>query len=189
MKKEQSTQDIFSISDIRNNLIYTVDGHAVTAIEIEPRAIDLMSEEAQNQIYEHLMTLVNGIDVPYQIFCGYRPSDISSYIVKMEEKISKETNFIKKDIMKKELLKSVEAAKTGKATEGVYGFILRSKNLKPESIDELVYKTAEIRTAFINAGFTAFRCDDDKLIYLTLVNTNPTISSYDINSIKGGSKQ
>ena len=136
-----SVQSKINVLDIRNGLIHRKDGSVVTILQVMPFNLNLLSENEQNRKIKEVESVLQRLEMPFQVMALSKPTDLSNYKHSIHQ--LKENTI---DPMKKELLRfySEQAERivnNGQAMERQFFIILTAK---PEKVDQLSYIEHEL---------------------------------------------
>jgi len=92
MAKSQSTQEFVEIQEIRDGVIFLKSGALRQMIIVSGVNFDLKSETEQDLMTYAYQNLLNALDFSVQIFIHSRRLNINSYLEKLEQRHSQETN-------------------------------------------------------------------------------------------------
>ena len=90
--KEPSTQEYLEIAEIREGVVIMRDGSFRMVLLVSAINFALKSEEEQNSIVYQYQNFLNSLSFPIQIVLQSRQTDLSSYIIKLKERLNQETN-------------------------------------------------------------------------------------------------
>ncbi|HHV30708.1 MAG TPA: conjugal transfer protein TraC [Clostridium sp.] len=180
--KVKTAQQWMPIRDIDKSIVYRKDGILIGILRLTPINIDLLSNNEKKRIVDAVYEAINGETEPLQVFCIGRPVDLNSYIEWMQDKAKSEENFTRKQILKSYIQEASELAASGETTERRF-YVIISKNDSPKKIEELVTKLRDLKSKFTNAGLKASVCNDDEIIDLYSLFSNPIQAAYERTEI------
>jgi hypothetical protein len=87
-----ASQGFLVISEIKDNLIITVDGGLRAVLAVSSTNFILKSQDEQNAILARYQEFLNSLEFPIQILVQSRKLDIHGYLEKIREKELQQTN-------------------------------------------------------------------------------------------------
>lgn len=178
----KTAQDWMPIKDIDKSYVYRKDGLLVGILRIMPLNIDLLSNNEKRRIVDGLHEVINGENEEFQIFCIGRPVDLNVYLEWLQEKSKSEENFTRKQILKSYIQEATEIAASGETTERRF-YIIVSKKDGPKSVEDLNSRLRDLKSKFTNTGLKASICNDDEIIDLYSLFSNPVQAAYEKTEI------
>ena len=91
-KKENSTEDLIPVKDIRNGIVYLTDGRYIKILEVEPINFLLRSAREQKNIIFSFASWLKISPVKLQIKVVTKKADISKHLNAIERDMDKETD-------------------------------------------------------------------------------------------------
>lgn len=89
---KSSTQKFVEIEDIDNDIVMFVDGSCALIVNVFAVNFGLLSETEQEAMILSYAGLLNSLSFPVQIIIRSQHKDISSYLKKLEQKETEQTN-------------------------------------------------------------------------------------------------
>lgn len=89
-----TTQGFLEIEDITQDLVLLVDGSCALVIETTAVNFGLLSEKEQEALIYAYAGLLNSLSFPIQVYVRSKHKDITSYLKKLEEAQTKQSNQI-----------------------------------------------------------------------------------------------
>ena len=77
-------EDWLPVNDIQNSMIITTNKEKITGVNITPRNIFILEQNAQNNIMIGLKNFYNTIDYEFWLVVADRPVDLSVYLSQMQ---------------------------------------------------------------------------------------------------------
>ena len=91
-KKENSTEDLIPVKDIRNGIVHLTDGRFIKILEVEPINFLLRSAREQKNIIFSFASWLKISPVKLQIKVITKKADISKHLNAIERDMDKETD-------------------------------------------------------------------------------------------------
>jgi hypothetical protein len=184
-----SVQAWLPFYDVNMNFIWRRDNHLVTAVEIEPINIFLLSEEEQKRKIKMLFEVINSLDVHWSAICIQRPVDLDKYIGKQEEMRNAETHHMRRRILDSSIRNASQVASSGEAMDLQF-YILISGELKNKKqildMQQLLNKATELAESLTSAELVSQVCSDHELRELLFNYLNPLQSAYERAPLDSG---
>lgn len=165
------------IIDIENETVYRRDQHIVGAFRVQPLNIDLLSDNERRRIVDALAEALNGENEPLQIFCIGRPVDLTNYLDWLQNKLKNETDFIKKRLLKNFINVASITASSGETIERRFYIIVPKPDGEKNRAD-LLARLNDLRSKFAAASLDSCVCQDDELLDLYVLFSNPIQASF-----------
>lgn len=96
-----STQEHLEIEDIKDNIIILKDGSCCLILATTAINFGLLSEKEQDALIYAYAALLNSLTFPIEIVIRSKRKDVTSYLKLLEGEISKQTNKLLQEQMKK----------------------------------------------------------------------------------------
>lgn len=87
-----STQSFLAIKDVREDFIITPDGGLRAVVAVSSTNFVLKSQQEQDAILARYQSFLNSLEFPIQILMQSRKLDIHGYLLKIQERLSEQTN-------------------------------------------------------------------------------------------------
>lgn len=137
-------------------------------LRVAPVNLSLKSDNEKKRVVSALHEAVNGFKEPVQIFSLGRPIDLDGYIRHIGEKITAETNPVKKRLLKEYLRYTSGLVSEGEAHERRFYFVLSREDEKT-----VLAAAGELAGDLRAAGLESRLCDAQEIMDLLFCFFNP----------------
>jgi len=115
MKKTQSTQEFVELQEVRDGVAFLKNGALRQLLIVSGVNFDLKSETEQDLMTYAYQNLLNALDFSIQIFIHSRRLNIESYLQKLQERHTQETN----ELLKTQIAEYIEFIKSFVANNAI----------------------------------------------------------------------
>lgn len=178
LTNKRTAQQWMPIIDIDNGTSYRKDGRILGVLRVRPLNIDLLSDNERRRIVDALAEGLNGENEEIQIFCIGRPVDLTNYLDWLQNKVSTETDFLKKRLLKNFISMAALTASSGETIERRF-YVIISKPAGSKNEADLLVRLNDLKTKFSAASLECNICQDDELLDLYVLFVNPVQASLD----------
>lgn len=176
--REKTAQQWMPISDIKGNLVYRKDKMLVAALKVQPKNLELLSDNEKRKCVDSLTEVLNGEKEGLQIFCIGRPVDLNDYLEWLQEKAKREQDFNKKMLLKGFMQQASALASSGTIIERRF-YIIITKQLTLKAEDEINNRLKELRNGLLKAELSVDFCEEDDYMDLFSMFANPIQAAYE----------
>ncbi|MBN4062890.1 MAG: hypothetical protein COA82_01185 [Alkaliphilus sp.] len=177
-QKKKTAQQWMPLADIENEFMFLKNGDIVCVLQIQPISLELLSQREKNNIIAAFSEELNGLDNSIQFFCIGRSVDLDSYLSFLNNKSQYESDFIRKQILRKFISNALEISKSGETTERRFYSLIKSKDE-----EEIKTKIYELQSQFVRAGLVTRVLKNDELLELVSLFTSSEMVSFEENRI------
>lgn len=170
--REKTAQQWIPISDIDRNIMYRKDNVLGGALRVQPKNLDLLSDNERKRIVDDLAEGYNGESEGFQIFCIGRPVDLNNYLESLQNNARAEDNFIKKTVLKGYIQEASIMASSGETIERRF-YIILVKEISDKAEYELLSRLNEFKAKLFQAELDSEICNDDELLEVLSLFANP----------------
>lgn len=183
IRREKTAQQWIPIADIDRSIIYRKDNILVGILRVQPKNLNLLSDNEKKRIVDDLAEGFNGESEGFQIFCIGRPVDLNNYLEWLQNTAKEETNFIKKTVLKGYIQQASEMASSGKTIERRFHIIV-TKEIGNKAEIELMSRLKEFKIKLLQAELDSEICNDDELMDVLSLFANPIQTSFERTEIQ-----
>ncbi len=115
MPKSLSTQEFVELKEVRDGVIFLKNGALRQLLMVSGINFDLKSEQEQDLMTYGYQNLLNALDFSIQIFIHSRRLNIESYLLKLQERHTQETN----ELLKTQIAEYLEFIKSFVANNAI----------------------------------------------------------------------
>ena len=182
-RMQKSAQDWMPVIDIDKGIVYLKNNMLLGMIRIYPVNISLLSKSEQKRKVEMLAAELNGINDDFEIFCIGRPVDLSSYLDWLTDRSKTETHIVKKRLLRNMTLDATKKSTSGEIQERRFYLCIYRKNTNENSVNEFSEMLRIMRDKISSADVITDLCDDNELINVCSMFSNPVYAGVDTISI------
>lgn len=175
-RREKTAQQWIPIIDVDRNISYRRDDVIIGALRVQPKNLDLLSDNEKKRIVDELAEGFNGENESFEIFCIGRPVDLNNYLEALQNEVKVEDNFIKKSVLKGYIQQASIMASSGETIERRF-YIIFTKKMEEKAELELISRMNEFKSKLAQAELDAEICNDDELLEKYSLFANPLQTS------------
>lgn len=173
-KKRESAQQWMPVADIDKGIIFLKNNYMVGMIRVHPVNISLLSDIDKKRKVEALASELNGIQDNFEIFCIGRPVDLTEYLEWLSARNKTETSLIRKRLLRNMIVEATKKVTSGEIQERRFYLCIFRHNKSPKEINEFISSLKSMREKIEGAALKTDLCDDDELINVCSMFSNPT---------------
>lgn len=144
------------------------DGRHLAFLRVQPVNLSLKSENEKKRIVSAFSQTLDGLKEPIQLFSISRPIDLDGYIRQISEKITAETNPVKKRLLKEYLRYTSGLVAEGEAHERRF-FVILSRADASSALNA----ASELASDLLAAGLCTELCDSQEILSVLFCFLNP----------------
>lgn len=189
-KKEEgvklvSAQAFIHVQDINKNILYTTDNKCISYIRLQPPMSSLWSRREKRMKTNTLVAEISKDREPWVLSAVSRPMDITYLINQYKNKREQTDNFIRKNLLKQEMMELQDKVGSGQAVERQFYIKIWVDN-KPGAEENLLTRAQQIIGAYESIGVTGTLLKKQDIIpYCNLVH-NPSYINLDTTDTSPG---
>jgi len=174
---QKSANEFTNVKDIRGRYLYTMDGHILCFIRLNPISIDLYSKGEKQTLIRMLTAELSAVQSPFKLLAISRPIDISPLISELSGLMG-DAGAVQKELLNKELAVMNDYAGSGEIVERQ--FYLSIWGAYTDGCErEMLARTKELAAVFENGGLTCEIAGEDEIIRLVGLLNNPSRAHLD----------
>lgn len=174
-EKKGTAQYFLNVSDIKDNILYTLDGYKHIFIELEPICIDLLNTNDMKTFIKNLISEISKLNIEFDIFGISQPFDIETLKEQYEDLILKADNDIRRTLLRNSLNEITKYGESDSIVERKFYLIIRGLTNE----NELIKQAETLMDCFKNSGMVVYRLKDNEIKRLINLFNNITTYNYD----------
>lgn len=173
---KKSAQDFTNVRNIKDGILYTLDGYSISYLKIYPISINLFSEQEIINITKNLTSEFSAEKEMFKFLAISRPVDIAAVTEKYQELI-KVGEIKQKELLRKELKVLNDYALSGEIFERQFYLMFWQKTSIQDS--ELTKKMEVVKERFDSASIKTELIEEKEIIRLCNLFNNPAYVQVD----------
>jgi hypothetical protein len=169
---QKSANEFTNVKDIRGRYLYTLDGHILCFIRLNPISIDLYSKGEKQTLMKLLTAELSAVQSPFKLLAVSRPIDISPLIGELSG-LMNEAGTVQKELLKQELSVMNAYAGSGEIVERQFYLSIWDRYSEGNE-REMFARSKELCAVFENGGLTCEIAGEDEIIRLVGLLNNPS---------------
>lgn len=184
MKGSNISQFFINIMDIKNDILYGLDGYKRIFIELEGICIELLNNNDINRLIKELSSEISKLNIEFDLFAISRPFNIDLLKQQYEDEILNAKTDIQRTLLRNSLKQILEFGENGEVTERKFYLLVQGLDTEPE----IIKQAERLIECFKSSNLTCYRLRDNEIKRLINLFNNIATYNYDnmnetINSI------
>ena len=187
-EEEQSLNEFLNVKNIKENFLYTLDGHAIQFIKVEPINIELLTDDELESKMNFSSIEFSEEQQPYKILVIPRAVDISEHIEEQEELKRKIDDDVGIEIINNRIISTKEIVENKNIIENEF-YIMIYDSYKDNIENELMKRANNWINRLKNCGYRSDLLYEREIILLIKSFTIPEFArsegtDYDDNIVQ-----
>lgn len=187
-EEEQSLNEFLNVKNIKENFLYTLDGHAIQFIKVEPINIELLTDDELESKMNFSSIEFSEEQQPYKILVIPRAVDISEHIEEQEELKRKIDDDVGIEIINNRIISTTEIVENKNIIENEF-YIMIYDSYKDNIENELMKRANNWINRLKNCGYRSDLLYEREIILLIKSFTIPEFArsegtDYDDNIVQ-----
>lgn len=192
-EEEQSLNEFLNVKNIKENFLYTLDGHAIQFIKVEPINIELLTDDELESKMNFSSIEFSEEQQPYKILVIPRAVDISEHIEEQEELKRKIDDDVGIEIINNRIISTTEIVENKNIIENEF-YIMIYDSYKDNIENELMKRANNWINRLKNCGYRSDLLYEREIILLIKSFTIPEFArsegtDYDDNIVQINGKE
>ena len=171
-EEEQSLNEFLNVKNIKENMLYTLDGQVVQFIKVEPINIELLTDEELESKMNFSSIEFSEEQQPYKILVIPRAVDISEHIEEQEELKRKIDDDVGIEIINNRIISTTEIVENKNIIENEFYIMIYDSN-KDNIENELMKRVNNWINRLKNCGYRSNLLYEREIILLIKSFTIP----------------
>ena len=171
-EEEQSLNEFLNVKNIKENMLYTLDGQVVQFIKVEPINIELLTDEELESKMNFSSIEFSEEQQPYKILVIPRAVDISEHIEEQEELKRKIDDDVGIEIINNRIISTTEIVENRNIIENEF-YIMIYDSIKDNIENELMRRANNWINRLKNCGYRSSLLYEREIILLIKSFTIP----------------
>lgn len=187
-EEEQSLNEFLNVKNIKENFLYTLDGHVIQFIKVEPINIELLTDDELESKMNFSSIEFSEEQQPYKILVIPRAVDISEHIEEQEELKRKIDDDVGIEIINNRIISTTEIVENKNIIENEF-YIMIYDSYKDNIENELMKRANNWINRLKNCGYRSDLLYEREIILLIKSFTIPEFArsegtDYDDNIVQ-----
>ena len=169
---QKSANELTNVKDIHGKYLYTLDGHVICFIRLNPISIDLYSKVEKQTLIKLLTADLSAVQYSFKLLALSRPIDISPLIGELSGLIG-DAGAAQKELLKQELAVMNGYAGSGEIVERQFYLSIWDRFAEGCERDLLI-RAKELCAVFENGGLTCEIAGEEEITRLLGLFNNPS---------------
>ena len=192
-EEEQSLNEFLNVKNIKENFLYTLDGHVIQFIKVEPINIELLTDDELESKMNFSSIEFSEEQQPYKILVIPRAVDISEHIEEQEELKRKIDDDVGIEIINNRIISTTEIVENKNIIENEF-YIMIYDSYKDNIENELMKRANNWINRLKNCGYRSDLLYEREIILLIKSFTIPEFArsegtDYDDNIVQINGKE
>lgn len=192
-EEEQSLNEFLNVKNIKENFLYTLDGHAIQFIKVEPINIELLTDDELESKMNFSSIEFSEEQQTYKILVIPRAVDISEHIEEQEELKRKIDDDVGIEIINNRIISTTEIVENKNIIENEF-YIMIYDSYKDNIENELMKRANNWINRLKNCGYRSDLLYEREIILLIKSFTIPEFArsegtDYDDNIVQINGKE
>lgn len=179
---EITANEFINVRDIRENILYTLDGLALCFLKVSPISIDLYSKNEKITLMKMLTAEMSSIQHDFQFLAVSRPVDISPLLMELTSLLATDDPK-QKELLKHEITEMNAYAISGEIVERQFYIILWDR-ADDDVQRELLNRAKQFSQNFIDCGMECELLPQREIVRLCNLVNNPAYTHLEDNDIE-----
>ena len=171
-EEEQSLNEFLNVKNIKENMLYTLDGQVVQFIKVEPINIELLTDEELESKMNFSSIEFSEEQHPYKILVIPRAVDISEHIEEQEELKRKIDDDVGIEIINNRIISTTKIVENRNIIENEF-YIMIYDSIKDNIENELMRRASNWVNRLKNCGYKSNLLYEREIILLIKSFTIP----------------
>lgn len=187
-EEEQSLNEFLNVKNIKESILYTLDGHVIQFIKVEPINIELLTDDELESKMNFSSIEFSEEQQPYKILVIPRAVDISEHIEEQEELKRKIDDDVGIEIINNRIISTTEIVENKNIIENEFYIMIYDSN-KDNIENELMKRANNWINRLKNCGYRSNLLYEREIILLIKSFTIPEFArsegtDYDDNIVQ-----
>lgn len=169
---DQSLNEFLNVKDIKGSILYTLDGHVIQFIKVEPINIELLTDDELESKMNFSSIEFSEEQQPYKILVIPRAVDISEHIEEQEELKRKIDDTVGIEIINNRIISTTEIVENKNIIENEFYIMIYDSN-KDNIENELMKRANNWINRLKNCGYRSDLLYEREIIFLIKSFTIP----------------